>query len=90
MDFSFKFYTKTTKTLLSFEYKHHFIGASKTLLSFEHRYTTCQTGKTRRSRYKPLAEGVTIRDISLVSGRAGVALSARVLHAGLSDETWSA
>ena len=29
------------------------------------------------------------RDTSLVSGRAGVALPARVLHAGSSDETWS-
>src|SRR5436853_1588211 len=29
------------------------------------------------------------RDTSLVSGRAGVALPARGLHAGFSDKTWS-
>jgi hypothetical protein len=28
---------RTTKTLLSFERRHHFVGAAKTLLSFEHR-----------------------------------------------------
>jgi hypothetical protein len=34
----FESYTKTTKTLLSLEHRHHFVGAAKTLLSFEHRH----------------------------------------------------
>jgi hypothetical protein len=66
------------------------VGASKTLLSFEHRHTTRRTGKTKRSKYKLFAEGVTTRNISLVNRGAGVALPARVLYIGSSDETWSA
>jgi hypothetical protein len=34
----FESYSKTTKTLLSFEHRHHFVGAAKTLLSLEYRH----------------------------------------------------
>jgi len=44
-------------------------------------------GKTGKSRHKPLAERVTTRDKSLVSGRVGVTLPAWVLQAYSSDET---
>ena len=63
--------------ILSFEPRHHSVLARR-------------TGKTRNSRDKSFAEGVTARDAILISGGARIALPVWVLHAGSSDQTWSA
>ena len=63
---------------------------TRALLSFEHKLPS---GRARGD--YTLKDTSHLRDIqrtgdtSLVSGRAGVTLPARVLQAGSSDETWS-